>query len=897
MDKYRQLKDSSRGFTECNASCMGVNSEGTKAILAGRRGFLLVDLEDSSLGYKRTIHNYKWEPSVLEWNPSHYNSDLFAMVLNQKVEIWSCNNVSDSPRTVLGRHTRVVSDLNWKSSLTESSSTILLTCSMDTSIHLWDLREHRRPMQTFTTVAGPSQVKWNHKNEYIFASAHDGDVRVWDTRKGNIPLVYIAGHLSKINGLDWSPNNESCFVTASNDKTVKFWNINTPKQAKGTLSSESPVWRARYTPFGDGLLTVVVPTLRRDENNLLLWNCFDLTLPVHTFTGHQDVILEFQWRIRSFKGQVEYQLVTWAKDQQLKLWALSPKLAKKPIEIEARKLLDDEHDATLPILRSGVSNNSHEESAKSNERSRDKYQLQNELQKEFDLININNPIVSFELLDAKQRVCAVSAKIGPHMVKVHISFPILYPNNIPPHFKFSKDTNVGPDVKSRFMKALLDTSNSHVKYNRTCLEPCVRQLVQQIEELSLRDELFETIPSSPPSLPSFFPRRLNTNSFGSYQDPAVPFPRFSGARFCGVDKLILFTRPAKFSHVNSEGTEITLRSMSALPAFISNMNVEESFHTSAFEKDVSTNGIRQKSSGSVVISDVSALVPIHKTIARESVIGGNDMNEICRVNANAAMMVGRADLVRAWSLVAMVMDKQLQANDNFDEAPWANHPFGRRLIQSLFKYYSEIRDVQTLALLSCALSKQQLPSNLPTSPVRFRRGYTIGTSFLSDTSHAVKRARVIPSDNLPQMSPDFPYGMFRTSSTSSATGSMSPPTFILERSESLEEIKFEYSRSCRLLDPAHSRQYDSFKKAYSDILYRWNLLTKRAEVLKFVSDVSMPHRGLGLLNFCVACGHGGHTLHMMEWFEKMETCATGCGCCCLRNGSIVSEDDGFGYHR
>ena len=40
-------------------------------------------------------------------------------------------------------------------------------------------------------------------------------------QKGNIPLAYIAAHLSKIHGLDWSPGKESCFVTASNDNTVK----------------------------------------------------------------------------------------------------------------------------------------------------------------------------------------------------------------------------------------------------------------------------------------------------------------------------------------------------------------------------------------------------------------------------------------------------------------------------------------------------------------------------------------------------------------------------------------------------------------------------------------------------------------------------------------------------
>lgn len=48
-------------------------------------------------------------------------------------------------------------------------------------------------------------------------------------------------------------------------------------------------------PFSNGLVTVMVPQLRR-ENSLLLWNVFDLNTPVHTFVGHDDVVLEFQWR-------------------------------------------------------------------------------------------------------------------------------------------------------------------------------------------------------------------------------------------------------------------------------------------------------------------------------------------------------------------------------------------------------------------------------------------------------------------------------------------------------------------------------------------------------------------------------------------------------------------------
>ena len=55
---------------------------------------------------------------------------------------------------------------------------------------------------------------------------------------------------------------------------------------------------------------------------------------------------------------------------------------------------------------------------------------------------------------------------------------------------------------------------------------------------------------------------------------------------------------------------------------------------------------------------------------------------------------------------------------------------------------------------------------------------------------------------------------------------------------------------------------------------------------------------LGLLSFCIACGHGGHTMHLMKWFQKVDYYATGCGCNCLKNGSInVEEDMNSGYYR
>lgn len=50
---------------------------------------------------------------------------------------------------------------------------------------------------------------------------------------------------------------------------------------------------------------------------------------------------------------------------------------------------------------------------------------------------------------------------------------------------------------------------------------------------------------------------------------------------------------------------------------------------------------------------------------------------------------------------------------------------------------------------------------------------------------------------------------------------------------------------CRLLDPTNMLQFDDFKKCYGEILYRWGLREKRADVLKFASCAPEPHKGIG----------------------------------------------------
>ncbi|PNI91843.1 WDR59 isoform 22, partial [Pan troglodytes] len=72
----------------------------------------------------------------------------------------------------------------------------------------------------------------------------------------------------------------------------------------------------------------------------------------------------------------------------------------------------------------------------------------------------------------------------------------------------------------------------------------------------------------------------------------------------------------------------------------------------------------------------------------------------------------------------------------------------------------------------------------------------------------------------------------------------------LTYSDPRERERDQHDKNKRLLDPANTQQFDDFKKCYGEILYRWGLREKRAEVLKFVSCPPDPHKGIEFGVYC-----------------------------------------------
>jgi WD repeat-containing protein 59 len=256
--------------------------------------------------------------------------------------VWNLNLHSKSAIDfVLNGHIRAITDVNWGANSPET----LATCALDGYVHCWDMRTPQYPVVSFVDWdAGALQVKWNRIDENIIASTHDRTLHIWDRRKGVKPLKSIVAHERSIRGLDWNRTRRTGVVTCSLDKTVKFWDY----AARGddperVLRTNTPVWRARHTPFGWGLMTMP----KRGDTSLYLWDRRaqgdEGAEPITIFSGHKSLVQEFLWRSKGGEDSQgndarQFQLVTCSEDHQVKLW---------PLKEEALVTLGHERDKPI----------------------------------------------------------------------------------------------------------------------------------------------------------------------------------------------------------------------------------------------------------------------------------------------------------------------------------------------------------------------------------------------------------------------------------------------------------------------------------------------------------------------------------------------------------------------
>ena len=339
---------------------MSLSPNGRDAVLAGRRGLFIIDLDDPFTPPRWLHHITSWEVADVQWSPHHFTKPSWCIsTSNQKALLWDLKRPSSNAiASILHSHNRAISDINFHPFDPE----ILATCAVDSFIMSWDMRAPRKPVAKWAQWrAGASQVKWNHENPNEIALCHDNSFYIWDTRKGALPVVKIEkAHEKKINGIDFTQGLKN-IVTCSNDNKVKFWNLESDEASNYisnfnyfdsardsmihpsvVIETDFPIARARSLPFGTDKACGIMP-LAGGNDSIHIINYDDAyrdyllkkttqklsSKPVYSFKGHRGPIKDFLWRTRheayegfdSKRKWKDYQLVTWSsKDFDLKLW-------------------------------------------------------------------------------------------------------------------------------------------------------------------------------------------------------------------------------------------------------------------------------------------------------------------------------------------------------------------------------------------------------------------------------------------------------------------------------------------------------------------------------------------------------------------------------------------------
>ncbi|KAK2716022.1 pre-mRNA-processing factor 17-like [Artemia franciscana] len=151
---------------------------------------------------------------------------LLSCSMDGKVKLWEVYNQRRCIRSYLG-HRQGVRDVNFN-----NDGTQFLSTSFDRYIKLWDT-ETGQCISRFTNKKVAYCVKFNpdeDKQNLFVCGTSDNKIISWDVRTGEITQEYNR-HLGAVNALAFIDENRR-FVTTSDDKSLRVWEWDIPVDIK-----------------------------------------------------------------------------------------------------------------------------------------------------------------------------------------------------------------------------------------------------------------------------------------------------------------------------------------------------------------------------------------------------------------------------------------------------------------------------------------------------------------------------------------------------------------------------------------------------------------------------------------------------------------------------------------
>lgn len=190
--------------------------------------------------------------AVLALAANKLHSNLLASgSADETVKLWDLNTTTCAKSYSM--HTGKVCTLDWH----PKESTVLLSGSYDQTVVATDMRAPDVKAPRWSVGSDVESVRWHpHEPGFFFVTTESGLLLHHDARmapssgSSSKPLWTLQAHDAAVSAFDINPIVPSLFVTGSDDKTVKLWNItdNKPSIVVSRNLDVGRVFSARFGP-------------------------------------------------------------------------------------------------------------------------------------------------------------------------------------------------------------------------------------------------------------------------------------------------------------------------------------------------------------------------------------------------------------------------------------------------------------------------------------------------------------------------------------------------------------------------------------------------------------------------------------------------------------------------
>lgn len=196
-----------------------------------RKVFKIYKIETESLSFvessnlrPRSNVNLNFSANDIAW--SHVEeSHLATGATNGAVCVWDVESKEkEKTIAVFSDHKRTVNTINFH----PAEWTLLVSCSQDGTMKLFDIRMSEKTAGTFKT--GSDSVRdlqfspHSSQRYFICSVAENGNVTFWDWRRQDRPVNSFTAHNGPVFSCDWH-HSERWLATAGRDRCIKIWDM------------------------------------------------------------------------------------------------------------------------------------------------------------------------------------------------------------------------------------------------------------------------------------------------------------------------------------------------------------------------------------------------------------------------------------------------------------------------------------------------------------------------------------------------------------------------------------------------------------------------------------------------------------------------------------------------